>query len=85
MPKAKTNDVVNKLRGRRKCKIIELCKSPEIDLTDDEIKAIVFRVHDNFFNPRMSEELHVCERKGTNIFMSAIRKLRSFFEENPNA
>lgn len=85
MPCSKTNDVVNKLRGRRKCKIIELCKSAEVDLTDDELKAIIFRVHDRFYNTRMSDELGVCERKGTNIFMSAIKKLRNFFEENPDA
>ena len=34
MARGKTSDITNKFKKMRKCKIIELLKSPEVDLTD---------------------------------------------------
>ena len=37
MARGKTSDITNKFKKMRKCKIIELLKSPEVDLTEDEM------------------------------------------------
>jgi hypothetical protein len=42
MPRSKTSDITNEFKKMRKCKIIELLKSPDIDLTDEELNIFLF-------------------------------------------
>lgn len=81
MARSKTRDVTDKFKGMRKCKIIELCTSPDVDLTEDELKVFLLRVYEDKFNPAVSYRVNKCERKVTTIFMSAINKLRDYFNE----
>lgn len=48
MPRSKTSDITNEFKKMRKCKIIELLKSPDIDLTDEELNIFLLRL--NYYN-----------------------------------
>lgn len=54
MPRSKTSDITNEFKKMRKCKIIELLKSPDIDLTDEELNIFLLRL--NYYNDGLSEE-----------------------------
>ena len=84
MPKKTTSDVTKRFKGMRKHKIIELCKSDDVELTEKELEVFLLRVYNDFYNHRVSDEVGCCERKVTDIFMSAITKLRSYFNDKEN-
>lgn len=54
MPRSKTSDITNEFKKMRKCKIIELLKSPDIDLTDEELNIFLLRL--NYYNDGVSEK-----------------------------
>lgn len=55
MPRSKTSDITNEFKKMRKCKIIELLKSPDIDLTDEELNIFLLRL--NYYNDGVSEKV----------------------------
>ena len=63
----------------RKCKIIELLKSPDIDLTDEELNIFLLRL--NYYNDGVSEKVGKCPRSITTIFMNVLNKIRDFKNE----
>lgn len=63
MPRRKTKDITDKFKGMRKCKIIELCKSPEVDLTDEELNIFLLRLYN--YNYGVSDKVGKCERAQT--------------------
>lgn len=79
MPRGKTSDITNKFKKMRKCKIIELLKSPEVDLTDDEMDIFLRRLY--YYNDRVSDDVGKCPRCVTKIFMNVVNKLRDYFDE----
>ena len=79
MPRTKTGKITNRFKKMRKCKIIELLKSPEVDLTDDEMDIFLRRLY--YYNPRVSTDVGKCERSVTTIFMNAINKIKDYFDE----
>lgn len=54
MSRSKTSDITKEFKKMRKCKIIELLKSPEIDLTDEELNIFLLRL--NYYNVGLIEE-----------------------------
>lgn len=54
MSRSKTSDITNEFKKMRKCKIIELLKSPDIDLTDEELNIFLLRL--NYYNDGLIEE-----------------------------
>lgn len=79
MPRTKTGKITNRFKKMRKCKIVELLKSPEVDLTDDEMDIFLRRLY--YYNPRVSTDVGKCERSVTTIFMNAINKIKDYFDE----
>lgn len=79
MARGKTSDITNKFKKMRKCKIIELLKSPEVDLTDDEMDIFLRRLY--YYNDRVSDDVGKCPRCVTKIFMNVVNKLRDYFDE----
>lgn len=63
----------------RKCKIIELLTSPEVDLTEEEMDIFLRRLY--YYNPRVSTDVGKCERSVTTIFINAITKIKDYFNE----
>lgn len=61
MPRSKTSDITNEFKKMRKCKIIELLKSPDIDLTDEELNIFLLRL--NYYNDGVSEKVGKCPRR----------------------
>lgn len=76
MPRSKTSDITNEFKKMRKCKIIELLKSPDIDLTDEELNIFLLRL--NYYNDGVSEKVGKCPRSVTTIFMNVLNKIRDF-------
>lgn len=68
MSRSKTSDITKEFKKMRKCKIIELLKSPEIDLTDEELNIFLLRL--NYYNDGVSEKVGKCPRSITTIFMN---------------
>ena len=79
MPRTKTGEITNRFKKMRKCKIIELLKSPEVDLTDDEMDIFLRRLY--YYNDRVSDDVGKCPRSVTTIFMNAINKIKDYFDE----
>ena len=79
MPRRKTKDITDKFKGMRKRKIIELCKSPEIDLTDEEMNIFLLRLYN--YNYGVSDKVGKCERSVTSIFMNVVNKMRDYFND----
>jgi hypothetical protein len=63
----------------RKCKVIELLTSPEVDLTEEEMDIFLRRLY--YYNPRVSTDVGKCERSVTTIFINAINKIKDYFDE----
>lgn len=63
----------------RKCKIIELLKSPEVDLSEEEMNIFLLRL--DYYNEGVSGRVGKCSRSVTTIFMNVINKLRDYFDE----
>lgn len=82
MARRKTKDITDKFKGMRKCKIIELCKSPEVDLTDEELNIFLLRLYN--YNYGVSDKVGKCERSVTSIFMNVIKKMRDYFNDKKN-
>ena len=80
MARSKTQDVTSKFKKMRKCKIIELLKSPRIDLTDEELEIFLLRL--NYYNDGVSSKVGKCPRSVTTIFMNVINKIRDYWNEN---
>lgn len=74
MPRSKTSDITNEFKKMRKCKIIELLKSPDIDLTDEELNIFLLRL--NYYNDGVSEKVGKCPRSVTTIFMNVLNKIK---------
>lgn len=79
MARRKTQDVTREFKKMRKCKIIELLKSPELDLTDEEMNIFLLRL--NYFNDGVSDKVGKCPRSVTTIFMNVITKIRDYWNE----
>lgn len=79
MARSKTKDITQRFKKMRKCKIIELLKSPEVDLTDEEMEVFLLRLY--YYNEGVSDKVGKCPRKVTDIFMNVINKLRDYFNE----
>lgn len=79
MSRSKTSDITKEFKKMRKCKIIELLKSPEIDLTDEELNIFLLRL--NYYNDGVSEKVGKCPRSITTIFMNVLNKIRDFKNE----
>lgn len=79
MPRSKTQDVTKEFKKMRKCKIVELLKSPEIDLTDEELEIFLLRL--NYYNDGVSSRVGKCPRSVTTIFMNVINKIRDYWNE----
>lgn len=79
----KTQDITSEFKKMRKCKIIELLKSPEIDLTDEELEIFLLRL--NYYNPGVSSKVGKCQRSVTTIFMNVINKIRDYWNEKNNS
>lgn len=79
MTRRKTQDVTREFKKMRKCKIIELLKSPEIDLTDEELEIFLLRL--NYYNEGVSSKVGKCPRSVTTIFMNVINKIRDYWDE----
>lgn len=80
MARSKTQDVTSKFKKMRKCKIVELLKSPRIDLTDEELEIFLLRL--NYYNDGVSSKVGKCPRSVTTIFMNVINKIRDYWNEN---
>lgn len=63
----------------RKCKIVELLTSPEIDLTPEEMNVFLLRLTNS--NDGVSDKVYKCPRCVTKIFMNVINKLKDFYDE----
>ena len=79
MGRTKTRKITQHFKKMRKCKVIELLKSPEVDLTDEEMDIFLRRLYD--YNPRVSDDVGKCERSVTTIFINAINKIKDYFNE----
>ena len=79
MARTKTREITQRFKRMRKCKIIELLKSPEVDLTDEEMDIFLRRLY--YYNDRVSEDVGKCSRSVTDIFMNAIHKIKEYFNE----
>lgn len=79
MGRTKTREITTRFKKMRKCKIIELLKSPEVDLTDEEMDIFLRRLY--YYNSRVSTDVGKCERSVTTIFINAITKIKDYFNE----
>lgn len=79
MGRTKTREITTRFKKMRKCKIIELLKSPEVDLTDEEMDIFLRRLY--YYNDRVSEDVGKCSRSVTTIFINAITKIKDYFNE----
>lgn len=79
MPRTKTGEITNRFKKMRKCKIVELLTSPEVDLTEEEMDIFLRRLY--YYNPRVSTDVGKCERSVTTIFINAITKIKDYFNE----
>lgn len=53
MARTKTKDITDRFKRMRKCKIVELLTSPEIDLTPEEMNVFLLRLtnsNDGFYS-----------------------------------
>lgn len=82
MARRKTKDVTDEFKKMRKCKIIELLKSPEIDLTEEEMNIFLLRL--NYYNDRVSTDVGKCQTNVSKIFMNVINKIRDYWNEKRN-
>ena len=72
MPRSKTSDITNEFKKMR-------IKSPDIDLTDEELNIFLLRL--NYYNDGVSEKVGKCPRSVTTIFMNVLNKIRDFKNE----
>lgn len=79
MSRTKTGEITRKFKRMRKCKVIELLKSPDVDLTDEEMDIFLRRLY--YYNDRVSDDVGKCPRSVTTIFMNVINKLKEYFNE----
>lgn len=79
MARTKTKDITDRFKRMRKCKIIELLTSPEIDLTPEEMNVFLLRLTNS--NDGVSDKVYKCPRCVTKIFMNVINKLKDFYDE----
>lgn len=79
MARTKTREVTERFKKMRKCKVIELLTSPEVDLTEEEMDIFLRRLY--YYNPRVSTDVGKCERSVTTIFINAITKIKDYFNE----
>ena len=79
MSRTKTRDITQKFKKMRRCKIVELLKSPEVDLTDEEMDIFLRRLY--YYNERVSDDVGKCPRSVTTIFINAITKIKDYFNE----
>ena len=79
MARSKTSDITNEFKKMRRCKIVELLKSPDIDLTDEELNIFLLRL--NYYNEGVSEKVGKCPRSVATIFMNIINKIRDYRDE----
>lgn len=79
MVKQPYKDVTDKCRAMRKSKLLKMCQE---ELTEEELKIFLMRVYDNYYRDRVAEESGRCKECVSRIFMRAVHKLRSLFNEN---
>lgn len=79
MGRTKTRKITHHFKRMRKCKVIELLKSPEVDLTDEEMDIFLRRLY--YYNDRVSDDVGKCPRSVTTIFMNAINKIKDYFND----
>lgn len=79
MGRTKTGKITRHFKRMRKCKVIELLKSPEVDLTDEEMDIFLRRLY--YYNDRVSDDVGKCPRSVTTIFMNAINKIKDYFND----
>lgn len=79
MSRTKTRKITEEFKKMRKCKVIELLKSPEVDLTDEEMDIFLRRLY--YYNDRVSTDVGKCPRSVTTIFINAINKIKDYFNE----
>lgn len=79
MARTKTKDITDRFKRMRKCKIVELLTSPEIDLTPEEMNVFLLRLTNS--NDGISDKVYKCPRCVTKIFMNVINKLKDFYDE----
>lgn len=79
MARTKTKDITDRFKRMRKCKIVELLTSPEIDLTPEEMNVFLLRLTNS--NDGVSDKVYKCPRCVTKIFMNVINKLKDFYDE----
>lgn len=79
MARTKTKDITDRFKRMRKCKIVELSTSPEIDLTPEEMNVFLLRLTNS--NDGVSDKVYKCPRCVTKIFMNVINKLKDFYDE----
>lgn len=79
MGRTKTGKITHHFKRMRKCKVIELLKSPEVDLTDEEMDIFLRRLY--YYNDRVSDDVGKCPRSVTTIFMNAINKIKDYFND----
>lgn len=79
MARTKTKDITDRFKRMRKCKIVELLTSPEIDLTPEEMNVFWLRLTNS--NDGVSDKVYKCPRCVTKIFMNVINKLKDFYDE----
>lgn len=79
MARTKTKDITDRFKRMRKCKIVELLTSPEIDLTPEEMNVFLLRLTNS--NDGVSDKVYKCPRCETKIFMNVINKLKDFYDE----
>lgn len=82
MARRRTKDVTDEFKKMRKCKIIELLKSPDIDLTDEEMRIFLLRL--NYYNDSVGEQVGKSPRSVTRVFMNIINKIRDYWNEKGN-
>lgn len=79
MARTKTKDITDRFKRMRKCKIIELLTSSEIDLTPEEMNVFLLRLNNS--NDGVSDKVYKCPRCVTKIFINVINKLKDFYNE----
>lgn len=60
MARTKTKNITDRFKRMRKCKIIELLTSPEIDLTPEEMNVFLLRLTNS--NDGVSDKVYKCPR-----------------------
>lgn len=79
MSRTKTGKLMRRCKKMRKCKIMDILRSPEVDLNEDEMRIFLLRLYK--YNDGVSDEVGKCPRSVTTIFMNAFNKVKEYFDE----